>query len=153
MALSQYTGIVNSLKTISNSLPLITGNTPNITLFIPQGSGNVVVDPITGNFTVETGQSLEFKAKVIQKKDPFVDVNAGQDFIRTYLEGYLIAPLFFDGTVPSKVDAILLQNNINQQGLFTFIDSIPTALNENFNIQSAIGQKFCGYFQKPETNL
>lgn len=151
--LNSYQGIVNSVKTLSNSLPFITGDFTNLTLSIAQGTGDIIIDPITGNFIPAETSFITFKAKVVSKKDPYLEVNLTQNTIRTYLEGWLVSPLFFDGTVPKTVSATLKQNNVIENGKFTFIDKIPTSLVESFDLQSAIGQRFCGYFQKPETNL
>lgn len=119
---------------------------------MPQGSGNVVVDE-HGNYTVENVTNLSLYCKLIQKKDPLITLNSGVDQIRTYLEGWLVSPLYYNGAIPDKVPCSLKQNNLWSEGTLSLIDFIPTEINENINLQSSIGQRIKGYFETTLTSV
>lgn len=153
MPLPSYLGIVNQLQVINNSLANITGFSYNALFLIPQGSGTVEIDPVTGNYTVSNTTTLTVQAKLIQRKDPLITLNPGVDQVRTYLEGHLVSPLFLNGAIPSKIPCQLLQNNLWSSGTFLFIDNIPTNINENITLQSSIGQQIKGYFEVNQTSI
>lgn len=152
MTLPNYSGILSQLSILNNSLSNITGISYNAILTVPQGSGDVVVDDF-GNYTVENTSTLTIQCKLIQKKDPVIALNMGVDQIRTYLEGWLVNPLFFNGAIPSKVPCSLKQNNLWSEGTLSLIDFIPTEINENITLQSSIGQKIKGYFETTLTSV
>jgi len=153
MPLPNYSGIIKQFNTLNSSLANITGLTYNAIFTIPQGSGEVVFDPVTGNYTVANTATISIQCKLVQKQDPLIASNTGVDQIRTYMVGHLVNPLFFNGAIPSKVPCQLKQNNIWTEGTFLFIDNIPTNINENVNLQGSIGQKIRGYFETQNTGV
>lgn len=148
-----YEGIEEGLRKISEGLKGITGTTHNAILQVPKGDGAVIIDEETGNYILEDINVVSVKAKLIQKKDPFITINSGVDTLRTYLEGWLIEPYSYDGYLPNYLTIELLQNNVWATGKFTFIDAIPTNLNEAFKINIATGQKIKGYFEISEQGI
>lgn len=144
----QYTGIYEQLRQIASSYQGVTGNDYNLILTIPQSSGEAIIDPVTGNYTLPNTTNLILQIKAKPVKPPQEEINTGQDYNRTYLLGHLVNPLNYSGDFPTQVSAQLIQNGITENGKFTAKDNIPSSLVESFEMRRALGEKIYGYFEK-----
>lgn len=145
------TGITESIATIARSLSLVTGEHYNAELTFSAASGLVaIVDPDTGNYTLGDTSEVVLLAKLTQSKDPYGENNPGIDTNRVYFSGYLTNPSEYSGLLPKQAQAKILDRGCGRVGTFYFIDAIANPLSEECELNAAIGQKICGYFEVDE---
>lgn len=142
-----YQGLLTELKSISKGLKGVTGIQFNALFTFKEGSGNVIIDETTGNYTLETETIRTIKAKLIKRKDGTIESNGGVNYSRVYCEGWLVTPVEYNGRIPNVVDCTLTQNNMSYEGRFYFTDAITTPVTESIDLAIAIGQAIQGYFE------
>lgn len=145
--MSRYSGIIKTSKKISKSLTNFRSTVHNAVFKIAVGSGDIVEDD-RGNYTFGTIEIQEYKVTLWEfKPTKYIDVPE-TDLARTYMRGYCVKPNSIDVVLDNYVDCDLIQDGETIAGRFTFIDKIPTALEDNFALSTATGQKITGYFER-----
>lgn len=141
-----YQGLLNELKRINKGLQGVTGNQYNALFSFREGSGEVVIDEVTGNYDLAVETIRQVKAKLITRKDSSVS-NEGLNYTRVYCEGWLVTPVEYNGRIPSVVDCTFIQNNVSYEGRFLFSDAITTPVTESIDLAVGLGQAIKGYFE------
>lgn len=145
-----YTGLISTVSSLSQSLKGITGSQYNAKLYIPSGTGTAIIDPETGNYTLSTVSTttLYAKFKPVQNNGKMkADINIGTPFTRIELEGYLTSPLTSEITLPATIPCDIKFGGQLFSGTFYPTLSIKTNIVENLNIGSALGDNITGFFE------
>lgn len=147
------TGITKSIATIAKGLRNVTGEHYNAELTFSAAIGtHAIIDPNTGNYVLTGTSSVKLLAKLTQGKDPYVENNPGIDTNRIYFVGYLSQPVEYSGLLPKQAQAKIFDRGCWRAGNFYFLEAIASPLTEECELNAAIAQKICGYFEVDEGN-
>jgi len=145
--LFNHEGIVSSLKSLSNALSGVQGLIYNTKFIVTVGSDNVIVDPVTGNYTFETTSTVEIKANLLPQKPPQENIDIGTPFTRTYLKGKLVEPLNYSGELSNFIQCEILNCGAWIKGKFYPELNLSSGTVQSFDISKALGNSISGYFE------
>ena len=140
-------GLVAQLKKISTALSGVQGTIYNAKFILSVGSDNVIIDPITGNYTFETTTTIEIKANLLPDKKLNEDVNIGTPFTRLYLKGKLVEPLKYSGELSSFISCEIINEGTWIKGKFYPELDLSSGIVDSFSISKALGSSISGYFE------
>ena len=141
-------GLALEMNCISEGLAQVQSRQYNTILYLNQAQGNVIKDK-EGNYAIETLAPLKVQARLLPDKDNNDTVlNEGNDFIRTYMTGYLQTPMNLDGNYHLWIKCKLFNDNQWIYGKFMIIPELETSLEGRYGLRRTFGQKIKGWWQR-----
>lgn len=141
-----YSGVINNIRLINESFAPFVEGSFNLELIIPE-QGEVVFNPVTGNYEMSEQTEKTYQARVKKIKEKEDSNIVGAEFDRLRLSGYLVSPLNFVEELPKQIKARLLNDGNWLTGSFFRELSIEPELTEAYETRKVLGDKIVGYFQ------
>jgi hypothetical protein len=139
-------GVLNSLKVISNSLTGLVSQAYNAQLTFITYSGQTIYDE-WGNPSLDTQTTITLTAKLEETKPQETIENPGVDVNMFFYEGYLVNPLVYTFPLPKKIDAQFLYQGTWRAGEFFPVNIFATPLTEAIEARAFLGQKISGWLR------